>query len=49
MENPSRTATATDGGFEKATAERLVKSVSQIYDTIDRAIPIFIRRIFRIK
>ena len=37
--NSPKRATATDGGFEKTTAETLVKSVPQIYGTMDRAIP----------
>ena len=37
--SPKR-ATATDGDFEKATAKTLEKSVSQIYNTMDRAIPL---------
>lgn len=38
--NSPKRATATDGGFEKATAKNFVKSVSQIYNTMDRAIPL---------
>ena len=37
--NSPKRATATDGGFEKATAKPLVKSAPQIYGTMDRAIP----------
>ena len=37
--NSPKRATATGGGFEKATAKTLVKSVPQIYGTMDRAIP----------
>ena len=37
--NSPKRATATDGDFEKTTAETLVKSVPQIYGTMDRAIP----------
>ena len=37
--NSPKRATATDGGFEKATAKTLVKSAPQIYGTMDRAIP----------
>lgn len=37
--NSPKRETATVGGFEKATAKPLVKSVPQIYGTMDRAIP----------
>lgn len=36
--NSPKRATATDGGFEKATAKPLVKSAPQIYGTMDRGI-----------